>query len=170
MSKQYQKQMSRQYNKGYEEGKKQTIRSFQALIDLTNIPQTTQPFQMESGDVLNKGLNDSGKSVEVKTEDNNQEYKLAKDIIETIDKRKGSSSIGTITRIYSYCKKIINCQEPEVTACQGEGENSSRIASVKSGSETNGKVSDNPSVDIKNKKSKGYQKAKSGLKKLRRLK
>lgn len=33
---------------------------------------------------------------------------LAKDIVNTINKRKGKQSIGTLTRIYSYCNKIIN--------------------------------------------------------------
>ncbi len=36
---------------------------------VTHSPQTKQPFQIVRGDILNKGLNDSGEPVKVKTED-----------------------------------------------------------------------------------------------------
>jgi len=39
--------------------------------------------------------------------------RVARDILETIEKRKGSSNMGTLTRIYSYCKKIIS-SEPQI--------------------------------------------------------
>jgi len=54
-----------------------------------------------------------GESVETKMyyaiEEEIQE--ITRDIIKIIEKRKDKSDIGTLTRIYSYCKKQLNKDE-----------------------------------------------------------